>query len=104
MVSKGAQNNLQVFCMLFFSLGVNQDVIYEHHDKLVEVFHEHLVHEVHKIGWCISQSEGHHSVLKKSITGGESGLGNVGLPNFELVVTSPEIYLGEDSSSIHLVK
>jgi hypothetical protein len=43
--------------MLFFTSLVDQYVIDEHHDKLVQILHEDLVHHVHKVGWCISQSK-----------------------------------------------
>jgi hypothetical protein len=35
MVAKSLQDNTQVLLMLFFILGVDQDVINEDHDKLV---------------------------------------------------------------------
>ena len=63
--------------MLFFILGVDQNIVDENHDELVEVLHEHLVHEIHEIGRGIGQSEGHHGILKKSIPCGEGSLGNV---------------------------
>jgi hypothetical protein len=53
-----------MLCVLFLSLGIDQDVINKHHHKLVEELHEHLVHEIHKIGWGIGQAKGHYGVLK----------------------------------------
>jgi hypothetical protein len=35
MVPMSLQNNTEVSCMLFFILGIDQDVIIEHNDKLV---------------------------------------------------------------------
>jgi hypothetical protein len=35
MVSKSLQNNSEMMRMLFFTLGIDQDVINEDHDKLV---------------------------------------------------------------------
>jgi hypothetical protein len=35
MVSKSLQNNSEMLRMLFFTLGIDQDVINEDHDKLV---------------------------------------------------------------------
>jgi hypothetical protein len=37
MVTKSLQNNLKVLIMLFFILGVTQDVINEDHNKLVQL-------------------------------------------------------------------
>jgi hypothetical protein len=35
--------------MLFLDLRKDQDVIDEDHDKLVHLFHENTVHQVHKV-------------------------------------------------------
>jgi hypothetical protein len=39
-----------MFLMLFFRFGENKDIINEYHNKLVEVIHEDLIHEVHEVG------------------------------------------------------
>jgi hypothetical protein len=44
MVSMLLQNNAEMSRMLFFILGVDQDVINEDHDKLVQLQHEYGVH------------------------------------------------------------
>jgi hypothetical protein len=56
-LSQGSQHKLQMLCVLFLGLGVDQDVINEHHHKLVEELHEHLVHEIHEVGRGIGQAE-----------------------------------------------
>jgi hypothetical protein len=48
-----------MFLVLCFRLGVNQNIVDENHNKLIQVFHEHLIHEVHEIGWGIHESEGY---------------------------------------------
>jgi hypothetical protein len=90
--------------VLFLSLGIDQDVVNEYHHKLVKELHEHLVHEIHEVGWGIGQTKGHHGVLKQTVSCGEGGLGNIGLANFQLMISSAEINLGEYLSSIQLVK
>jgi hypothetical protein len=47
MVTKSLQNNLKMLPMLFFILGVDQDVITEYYDKLVQHRYEYRVHQVH---------------------------------------------------------
>jgi hypothetical protein len=49
MVPKSLQNNAEMPHMLFFTLGIDQDVINEDHDKLVQLRHEYRVHQVHEI-------------------------------------------------------
>jgi hypothetical protein len=39
--------------MLFLVLGLIQDVINENHNKLVQILHKDLVHQVHEVGRCI---------------------------------------------------
>jgi hypothetical protein len=93
-----------MLCVLFLGLGIDQDVVNEYHHKLVEELHEHLVHEIHEVGWGIGQAKGHHGVFKQTVASGEGGLGNIGLADFQLMISSAEINLGEHFSSIQLVK
>jgi hypothetical protein len=39
-----------MFCVLFLDLGIDLDVVNEHHYKLIEELHEHLIHEIHEVG------------------------------------------------------
>jgi hypothetical protein len=43
--------------MLLFTLGIDQDVIIEYHDKLVQHRHEYGVHQVHEMCRSISESK-----------------------------------------------
>src|SRR3954465_8773425 len=61
--SKLFQYKTKVFSMFFFVLGVYQDIIQINHDKLVEVFHEYIVHQSGEGGRGIGQAKGHYSVL-----------------------------------------
>jgi Holliday junction resolvasome RuvABC ATP-dependent DNA helicase subunit len=45
--------------MLFFTLGIDQDVINEDHDKLVQLQHEYGVHQVHEMYRSIGESKRH---------------------------------------------
>jgi hypothetical protein len=57
MVIKSLQNNLKMLLMLFFILGVDQDVIDEDHDELVQLRHEYGVHQVHEMCRSIGESK-----------------------------------------------
>jgi hypothetical protein len=63
--------------MFFFYLGVNKNVIDENHNKLIQVLHEYLIHEIHEIGKGIHKSEGHHGILIESIPDVECCFGNI---------------------------
>src|ERR1043165_861327 len=52
-LSKLGQNQTKMFSMFFFVLGVYQYIIQINHDKLVEVFHEYVIHQPGEGGWSI---------------------------------------------------
>ena len=43
--------------MISIILGVNKYVIDEYHDEFIEILHEHLVHQIHEVGWCMSHPD-----------------------------------------------
>jgi hypothetical protein len=45
--------------MLFFILTIYENIVDEHHSELVEVVHEHTIHQLHEESWHIRQTEGH---------------------------------------------
>jgi transposase len=51
------QNQMKMFCILLFFLGVDQNVIHEHYHEHIQILHKHFVHQVHEIGQSISQSK-----------------------------------------------
>ena len=53
MLSKLFQNKAKMFNMFFFILGIYKDIIQINHDKLVEVFHEYIVHQTRECSWSI---------------------------------------------------
>jgi hypothetical protein len=57
MVTKSLQNNSKMLLILFFILGVDQDVINEYHDKLVQLRHEYGDHQVHEMCRSIGESK-----------------------------------------------
>jgi hypothetical protein len=57
MVLRFLQNNLEMLCMLLFTLRIDQDIINVDHDKLVELRHEYGVHQVHEMFRSIGESK-----------------------------------------------
>jgi hypothetical protein len=57
MVSKSLQNNSEMLRILFFTLGIDQDVINEDRDKLIQLRHEPGVHQVHEMCRSIGESK-----------------------------------------------
>jgi len=48
--------------MLLLILGVNEDVIYEHHHKLVQIGAENPVDIIHEDRWSISHPKWHYYI------------------------------------------
>jgi hypothetical protein len=49
--------------MIIVILGINLNVVDEYHDELIKILHEHIVHQIYEVGWCISQAKQHDSEL-----------------------------------------
>jgi hypothetical protein len=77
MVSKSLQNNSEILHMLFFTLGIDQDVINEDHDKLVQLWHEHGAHQVHEMCMTIGESKRHNQILVQPVPGREDSLRDI---------------------------
>jgi hypothetical protein len=104
MVMKSLQNNPKMLLMLFFILGVDQDVINEDHDKLVQLRHEYGVHQVHEMCRSIGESNRHNQILVQPIPGGEGSFRNIFWTDLDLMITQMEIDLGKDHSTDKLIK
>jgi hypothetical protein len=73
--------------MLFFILGVDQDVINKDHDKLVQLLHEYGVHQVHEMCRSIVESKQYNQIFIQPIPSGESSLRNVFRMDIDLMIT-----------------
>ena len=90
--------------VLFFRLREDKNVINEDNDKLVQIFHEDLIHEIHEVSWGIGQSKGHDRALIQAVSGYKCRLGNMLGSDFQLVVPRSEVDLGEHLGPIELIK
>jgi flagellar biosynthesis protein FlhB len=57
MLTKLLQDNLKMLLRFFLIIGVYQYVINKYHDKLVQLQHEHIIHQVHETCKCIGESK-----------------------------------------------
>ena len=57
MFSELSKYQTQMLLMFLFVLRLDQYIINEHHDELIQKLHKHLVHHVHEIGRCVSQTK-----------------------------------------------
>jgi hypothetical protein len=103
-VLKSLQNNSEMSHMLFFTLGIDQDVINEDHGKLVQLWHEYGVHQVHEMCRSIGESKRHNQILIQPIPGGQGSLRNVFRADLDLMITRTKIDLGKDFSTGKLIE
>jgi hypothetical protein len=84
-----SEDGSEVTLMVFAVLGVDKDVANEDYDKLIQLFHKHLVYEVHEKGGCVRQSERHHCEFILSVPGDKCSLLNICFFDSQLVITRP---------------
>jgi hypothetical protein len=87
MVSKSLQNNPEMLRMLFFTLGIDQYVVNEDHDKLIQLRHEHGVHQVYEMCMSIGESKRHNQILVQPIPGKEDSLMDIFRIDLDLMIT-----------------
>jgi hypothetical protein len=104
MVSKSLQNNSEMLGILLFTLGIDQDIINEDHDKLVQLQHEYRVHQVQEMCRSIGESKRHNPILVQPIPDGEGSLRNIFHTHLDLMITQTEIDLRKDFSTSKLIK
>ena len=104
MVPECLENNSQMILMPLLRLGVDQDVVNKDHNKLIQIGLEYPMHEIHECCWRIRQPEGHHCELEIPIPFPKHCLRDISLPNSQLMVSGPKIYLGVDSCPSQLIK
>jgi hypothetical protein len=84
---------MEMLFMFFLSFRKDQDVVNEDHDKLVQLFHENRVHQVHGVSGGIGQPKGHHQILIVTIMGGESSLWDTFIMDLNLMVARAKVNL-----------
>ena len=85
--------------MIFFILGVDQNIVNEYHDEFIQLRHEDLIHQVHKICWGVGKTKRHNQILIESISGRESCFWNITWLDFYLMVARTKINLRENLGS-----
>ena len=99
MLSKALENYVKVLSMLFFILGIYENVVNENHDKLIQLGHKHRVHEVHKMRWGTCQPKRHNQILIEPISGREGRFGNILSSDLDLMIAGAEINFREQLGS-----
>jgi hypothetical protein len=53
MCPESSEDDSKVTLMVLAILGIDEDVFDEDYDKLIQLFHKYLIHEVHEKGGCV---------------------------------------------------
>jgi hypothetical protein len=93
MITQSLKYNAEMLFMLFLTLRKYQDVVNEDHDKLVQLFHENRVHQVHEVSGGVGQSKRHHQILVKTVLGGESSLWHIFFTDLDLMIARMKVNL-----------
>jgi hypothetical protein len=73
--------------MFFLTPREYQNIINEYDNKLIEILHEYLVHQVHEVRWSVGQDKRHHSELIPPISICECCFWYILNSDFQLMVT-----------------
>jgi hypothetical protein len=87
MVPESLQNNSEMSVMLFFTLGIDQDVVNEYHGKLVQLQHEYGVHQVHEMCRSVGESKRYNQILIQPEPSGEGSLRDIFWVDLDLMIT-----------------
>jgi hypothetical protein len=104
MIPQSLKHNAEMPLMFFLVLRIDQDVINEDHDKLIQLYHEYVVHQIHEVSGGVGQPKRPHEILIEAISGGESSLGNTFFTDLDLMITRSKIKLGKHLRSYQLIK
>jgi hypothetical protein len=93
MMTQSLKHNAEMFFMLFLTLKKDQDVINKDHDKLVQLFHENRVHQVHEVSGGVGQTKRHYHILIKAVSGQESSLRDIFFTDLDLMIARMKVNL-----------
>jgi hypothetical protein len=102
MITQSLKHNVEMLFMHILTLRKDQDVISEDYDKLVQLFHENQVHQVHEVSGGIGQTKGHHEILIETLLGGKSSLSDIFFTDLDLMIARMKFNLQENMRSNEL--
>jgi hypothetical protein len=104
MFTKLFENEAKMLFMLFFRFGVDKNVVKIDHHEFVEILHEDIIHEARESCRCIGEAKGHDGVFIETVPSSKSGLWNILLANFYLMVTASQVQLREHYGTCKLIE
>ena len=95
MFSQAAENFFDMSGMLGVVLGVDEDIVEIDDYEEIDHVREDVVHKRLESGRRVRHPERHDEIFEGTVTGAEGGFPFVSLGDADVVVTPPEIDLGE---------
>ena len=83
---------------------LHQNVVDEHDHRSIQNRPAHPVHEIHERRRCVGEPERHHHKLVMPITSSERCLLDILIPHSHLMISQPQINLGEPRHSLQLIE
>ncbi|KAK4713601.1 hypothetical protein R3W88_019508 [Solanum pinnatisectum] len=90
--------------VIILNSRINQYIINEYNFKHIKVLSKHLINQIHKYRWSISQTKRHHQKLIMTIPGSKSYFRNILFLHPQLVIIQSNVNLREVTRSLDLVK
>jgi hypothetical protein len=91
MITQSLKHNVEMLFMLFLTLGKDQDDVNEDHNKLVQLFHENRVHQVHEVSGDIGQTKGHYQILIEVVLSGERSPRDIFFMDLDLMIARTKV-------------
>ena len=91
MLSEVAKYLTDVPYMLFFRVGIDEDIVWVYQHAYIEQVTEDVIHKMLKSGRCIRKSEGHDTPFEGAIVGVESVFPFIALLNMDQVLCVTEV-------------
>jgi hypothetical protein len=104
MVLKSLQNIAKMSRILFFALGIDQDVVNEDNYKFVQLRHEYRVHQIPKMYRSIGEHKRYNQICIQLVPDGESSLRNIFRIDLDLMISRMKIDLGKYFRTGKLIK
>jgi hypothetical protein len=104
MVLKSLQNIAKMSHILFFALGIDQDVVNEDNYKFVQLRHEYGVHQIHEMYRSIGEHKRYNQIRIQLVPDGESSLRNIFRIDLDLMISRMKIDLGKYFRTSKLIK
>ena len=84
--------------------AVDENVVQVDHDRLIQKWSEDFIHQPHKGGWSVRESEGKNKILKVTVARTERCLLDVVILDTNLMIALAEVNLREELGPLQAIE